>query len=163
MANTGHIEQVLGFVSTNGRICRNRKTGQQWLGADVRRAGSALSAGAESDTRAASIAGAVKGFTVLLLFFFFEQFSDSQWNRSNRAYIITRGVSGIDWKHYKHPRLKNVYEVYMKCWVTVFCPRNMIGKSVDWRFYKSPRPPLSTYMTCICKAKPISLDSYYNK
>ena len=25
------------------------------------------------------------------------------WNESNRAYIMTHGVSGIDWKHYKHP------------------------------------------------------------
>ena len=26
-----------------------------------------------------------------------------QWDQSNRAYIMTHGVSGIDWKHYKHP------------------------------------------------------------
>jgi hypothetical protein len=25
-----------------------------------------------------------------------------------RAYILTHGVSGIDWKHYKHPLPENV-------------------------------------------------------
>ena len=33
-----------------------------------------------------------------------EQYSDIiQWDQSNRAYIPTHGVSGVDWKHYKHP------------------------------------------------------------
>jgi hypothetical protein len=36
------------------------------------------------------------------------------WDQSNRAYIVTRGVSGIDWKHYKHPLPENVYDVYMR-------------------------------------------------
>lgn len=26
------------------------------------------------------------------------------------------GVSGIDWKHYKHPLPENVYDSYMRCW-----------------------------------------------
>lgn len=39
-----------------------------------------------------------------------------QWDQSNRAYIMTHGVSGIDWKHYKHPLLENVYDVYVKYW-----------------------------------------------
>jgi hypothetical protein len=38
------------------------------------------------------------------------------WDQSNRAYIMTHGVSGIDWKHYKHPLPENVYNVYMKSW-----------------------------------------------
>jgi integrase len=34
---------------------------------------------------------------------FTEQYGDIiQWDQSNRAYIITHGVSGIDWKHYQH-------------------------------------------------------------
>ena len=38
---------------------------------------------------------------------FCEQRGDKlQWDLSNKNYIMTHGVSGIDWKHYKHPRLK---------------------------------------------------------
>ena len=34
---------------------------------------------------------------------FCEQHGDAiGWDQSNRAYILTHGVSGIDWKHYKH-------------------------------------------------------------
>ncbi len=36
------------------------------------------------------------------------------WDQSNRAYIMTHGVSGIYWKHYKHPLPEHVYDVYMK-------------------------------------------------
>jgi integrase len=51
---------------------------------------------------------------------FAEQHGDiSQWDQSNRAYIMTHGVSGIDWKHYKHPLPEHVYDVYMKCWEQV--------------------------------------------
>jgi hypothetical protein len=32
---------------------------------------------------------------------------------------MTHGVSGIDWKHYKHPLPEHVYEVYMKYWKDV--------------------------------------------
>jgi hypothetical protein len=39
-----------------------------------------------------------------------------QWDQSNRGYIMTHGVSGIDWKHYKHPLPENVYDVYIKNW-----------------------------------------------
>jgi hypothetical protein len=46
---------------------------------------------------------------------FCEQYGDIiQWDQSNRAYIMTHGVSGIDWKHYKHPLPENVYDAYMK-------------------------------------------------
>jgi uncharacterized membrane protein YvbJ len=42
-----------------------------------------------------------------------------QWDQSNRAYVMTHGVSGIDWKHNKHPLRENVYDVYMKYWAGV--------------------------------------------
>jgi integrase len=48
---------------------------------------------------------------------FAEQYGDIiGWEHSNRAYIMTHGVSGIDWKHYKHPLPENVYDVYMLSW-----------------------------------------------
>jgi hypothetical protein len=51
---------------------------------------------------------------------FCEQFGDAiGWDQSNRAYILTHGVSGIDWKHYKHPLPEHVYDVYMQYWADV--------------------------------------------
>ena len=51
---------------------------------------------------------------------FAEQYGDIiRWDQSNRSYIMTHGVSGIDWKHYKHPLPENVYDVYMKYWKSV--------------------------------------------
>ena len=51
---------------------------------------------------------------------FAEQYGDAiQWDQSNRAYIMTHGVSGIDWKDYKHPLPENVYDVYMQQWTDV--------------------------------------------
>jgi hypothetical protein len=48
---------------------------------------------------------------------FAEQYGDIiQWHQSNRAYIMTHGVSGIDWKHYKHPLPEHVYDSYMQYW-----------------------------------------------
>jgi len=48
---------------------------------------------------------------------FAEQYGDIvQWDQSNRAYIMTHGVSGVDWKHYKHPLPENVYDAYMQYW-----------------------------------------------
>lgn len=41
------------------------------------------------------------------------------WDQSNRAYIMTHGVSGIDCKHYKHPLPENVYDMYMQYWSDV--------------------------------------------
>jgi len=38
------------------------------------------------------------------------------WEQSNRAYILTHGVSGVDWKHYKHPLPEHMYDVYMRYW-----------------------------------------------
>lgn len=49
---------------------------------------------------------------------FCEQQSDIlQWDQSNRAYIMTHGVSGVDWRFYKHPLPEHVYDVYMKYWL----------------------------------------------
>ena len=51
---------------------------------------------------------------------FAEQYGDIiQWDQSNRAYILTHGVSGVEWAHYKHPLPENVYDVYMKYWKDV--------------------------------------------
>ncbi|MGZ4905948.1 MAG: hypothetical protein ACXV5H_11130 [Halobacteriota archaeon] len=38
------------------------------------------------------------------------------WEHSNCSYIMTHGVSGIDWKHYKHPLPEHVHDVYMRHW-----------------------------------------------
>lgn len=51
---------------------------------------------------------------------FAEQYGDMiQWDQSNRAYMMTHGVSGVDWKHYKHPLPQQVYDVYMQFWKDV--------------------------------------------
>ncbi len=48
---------------------------------------------------------------------FAEQYGDViQWDQSNRAYILTHGVSGVEWTHYRHPLPEYVYNVYMKYW-----------------------------------------------
>jgi integrase len=48
---------------------------------------------------------------------FCEQHGDIvQWDQSNRACIMTHGVSGIDWKHYKHPLPEHVYDAYIMYW-----------------------------------------------
>lgn len=37
---------------------------------------------------------------------FCEQMGDIlQWDQSNKNYILTHGVSGVDWRYYKHPFL----------------------------------------------------------
>jgi integrase len=51
---------------------------------------------------------------------FCEQHGDIiQWDQSNKNYIMTHGVSGVDWRFYKHPLPEHVYDVYMKYWVSV--------------------------------------------
>ena len=51
---------------------------------------------------------------------FTEQYGDIiGWEQSNRAYIMTHSVSGIDWKHYKHPLPEHVYSIYMRYWGNV--------------------------------------------
>ena len=48
---------------------------------------------------------------------FAEQHGDIiQWEQSNRAYILTHGVSGIEWGHYRHPLPDSVYDIYMNYW-----------------------------------------------
>lgn len=48
---------------------------------------------------------------------FSEQYGDViGWEQSNRAYILTHGVSGVDWAHYRHPLPEHVYDNYMKYW-----------------------------------------------
>jgi hypothetical protein len=48
---------------------------------------------------------------------FAEQHGDIiEWEQSNRAYILTHGVSGVDWRFYKHPLPDSVYDVYIKYW-----------------------------------------------
>ncbi|MGD0172736.1 MAG: hypothetical protein ABSB81_11555 [Halobacteriota archaeon] len=39
-----------------------------------------------------------------------------EWEPTNRAYILTHGVSGVQWSHYKHARPEPVYDIYMKYW-----------------------------------------------
>jgi hypothetical protein len=51
---------------------------------------------------------------------FCEQMGDIlQWDQSNKNYILTHGVSGVDWRFYKHPLPEHVYDVYMKYWKDV--------------------------------------------
>jgi integrase len=48
---------------------------------------------------------------------FTEQYGDIiRWDQPNRAYIMMHAVSGIDWKHYKHPLPEPVYEAYIRYW-----------------------------------------------
>ncbi|MGZ8876325.1 MAG: hypothetical protein ACXW1F_07575 [Halobacteriota archaeon] len=55
---------------------------------------------------------------------FCEQHGDIlQWDQSNKNYIMTHGVSGVDWRFYKHPLPEHVYDVYMKYWKDVRCVR----------------------------------------
>jgi hypothetical protein len=41
------------------------------------------------------------------------------WDASNRAYILTHGVSGVEWSNYRHPLPEYVYDVYMQYWKDV--------------------------------------------
>jgi len=42
-----------------------------------------------------------------------------RWHESNRAYILTHGVRGIEWSNYRHLLLEYVYDVYMQYWEDV--------------------------------------------
>jgi hypothetical protein len=58
-----------------------------------------------------------RGYCVLRDCKFTEQYGDViGWDSSNRAYVLTHGVGGIDWKHHKHPLPEHVYDIYMKAW-----------------------------------------------
>ena len=50
---------------------------------------------------------------------FCERIGIIEWSQSNRAYIMTHGVSSVEWKHYRHPLPDSVYAVYMKYWKDV--------------------------------------------
>jgi hypothetical protein len=51
---------------------------------------------------------------------FAEQYGDViEWDQSNREYILTHGVSGVEWSHYRNPLPENVYDIYMKYWKDV--------------------------------------------
>jgi hypothetical protein len=39
-----------------------------------------------------------------------------QWDQSNKNYILTHNVKGVDWRFYKSPRADPVYDVYMQYW-----------------------------------------------
>jgi hypothetical protein len=46
---------------------------------------------------------------------FAEQYGDIiEWDQSNRAFIMTHVVSGVNWKHYKHPLPEYVFDVYLQ-------------------------------------------------
>lgn len=48
---------------------------------------------------------------------FAEQWDDViGWNESNRAYILTHRVRGVEWSNYRHPLPEPVYDVYMRYW-----------------------------------------------
>ena len=52
---------------------------------------------------------------------FAEQHGDIiEWEQSNRKYVLTHGVSGVEWSHYKNPLPDSVYAVYMKYWRDVW-------------------------------------------
>jgi hypothetical protein len=51
---------------------------------------------------------------------FCEQMGDIlQWDQSNKNYILTHNVAGVDWRFYKSQRAEPVYDVYMKYWRNV--------------------------------------------
>jgi len=47
---------------------------------------------------------------------FCEQRGNVIREQSNRAYILSHGLSGIEWKHYRHPLPDSVFDIYMKYW-----------------------------------------------
>ncbi|MGZ4891591.1 MAG: hypothetical protein ACXV2B_04955 [Halobacteriota archaeon] len=56
-------------------------------------------------------------FTASDLRKFAEQHGDVVgWNESNRAYILTHGVRGIEWSNYRHPLPEHVYDNYLQYW-----------------------------------------------
>lgn len=39
-----------------------------------------------------------------------------QWDQSNKNYVLTHGVSGVDWRFYKSPRPGPVFDIYLQYW-----------------------------------------------
>lgn len=51
---------------------------------------------------------------------FAEQYGDVlQWDQSNRAYVLTHGVWGVEGSHYRNPVPETVYGIYMNAWEDV--------------------------------------------
>jgi hypothetical protein len=72
-----------------------------------------------------------KRFTPSDLRKFAEQYGDIiQWDQNNRAYILTHGVSGVDWSHYKHPLPEYVYANYMQYWGSVHLLEKEIPREI---------------------------------
>jgi hypothetical protein len=72
-----------------------------------------------------------KRFTPSDLRKFAEQYGDIiEWGQSNRAYILTHGVSGVDWSHYKHPLPEYVYANYMQYWGSVHLLEKEIPREI---------------------------------
>jgi hypothetical protein len=48
---------------------------------------------------------------------------------------MTHGVSGVDWRFYKHPLPDSVYDVYMKYWADVSfeVSTDILGTYLIWR------------------------------
>jgi len=60
---------------------------------------------------------------------FCEQMGDIlQWDQSNKNYVLSHGVSGVDWRFYKSPQPEPVYSIYMKYWRRVDFNRRMRKK-----------------------------------
>jgi len=71
---------------------------------------------------------------------FCEQHGDIiQWAQSNRAYILTHGVSTVEWKHYRAPLPDSVYDIYMQYWgdVCLACEDACVIVNVDESAYRS--------------------------
>ena len=51
-----------------------------------------------------------------------------QSKQSNCAYILTHGVSGVEWAHYKYPLPEYVYDVYIRYWKDV---EKSLAKATD--------------------------------
>jgi hypothetical protein len=59
------------------------------------------------------------------------------WNESNRAYILTHGVRGIEWSNYRHPLPQHVYNVYITCWADMWLVCE--GTCVDYALTKKAK------------------------
>ena len=53
---------------------------------------------------------------------FAEQFGDIiGWEVTNRKYVLAHGMTGVEWRHYKHPLPEEVYNTYMLYWRGSIC------------------------------------------
>ena len=52
---------------------------------------------------------------------FTEQYGDviGGWDQNNRAFILTHGVGGVEWGHYKNFQKEEVYKKYLEAWKDV--------------------------------------------